>query len=123
VAGESPRRTRWLSKWPCDRAQKDSVVDHSILEESIDTAGVRNTVEGKTWKGATLEALAAVRALLLRRGGVEDTDLKNPHEVWRVRIERCVFTGYRSGTIYANGGDIPELPFLYESISNVIGEK
>jgi hypothetical protein len=61
-----------------------------------------------------------VRELLLRRGAVEDKALTNPHEAWRVRIEGVVFTGYRSGTIYCNGGIIPELPFLYKSISEVL---
>ena len=59
---------------------------------------------------------------MLRRGAVEDKDLKNPHEAWRVRIEKSVFTGYRSGTIYCSGGDIPELPFLYKSILDVLGQ-
>ena len=62
-----------------------------------------------------------VRELLLRRGAIEDKDLANPSEAWRVRIETSVFTGYRNGTIYCTGGTIPELPFLYESISQVLG--
>jgi hypothetical protein len=77
-------------------------------------------VQGRTWKGASPEGLAIVRELLLRRGAVEDKALTNPHEAWRVRIEGVVFTGYRSGTIYCNGGTIPELPFLYKSISEVL---
>lgn len=80
------------------------------------------TLQGRTWKGIGPEALERVRRLLLRRGGVEDNNLRNPYEAWRVRIERSVLTGYRSGTIYANGGDLPELAFLYESISTVVGK-
>lgn len=79
-------------------------------------------MQGRTWKGADHEAVAEIRELLLHRGAVEDKDLKNPHEAWRVRIEKSVFTGYRSGTIYCTGGDIPELPFLYKSISNLLGQ-
>ncbi len=79
-------------------------------------------MQGKTWKGASLGALAQVRELLLRRGAVEDKDLKDSHEAWRVRIEKSMFTGYRSGTIYCNGGDIPELLFLYKSIAQVLGQ-
>jgi hypothetical protein len=79
-------------------------------------------VQGKTWKGARPEALTEIRSILIRRGGVEDKELKNPHEAWRIRIENSVFTGYRSGTIYCNGGSIPELPFLYKSISDVLGQ-
>lgn len=77
---------------------------------------------GKTWKGARPEDLVQVRELLLRRGAIEDKDLGNPYEAWRVRIDRTVFTGYRSGTIYCNGADVPELPFLYKSISELLGQ-
>jgi hypothetical protein len=78
-------------------------------------------MEGRTWKGATPQALVKVRDLLLRRGAVEDKDLRNTHEAWRVRIDASVFTGYRSGTIYCSGGSIPELFFLYKSISEILG--
>lgn len=81
------------------------------------------TMRGRTWRGASPRQLEEARALLLRRGATEDRDLTNPHEAWRVRIEDTVFTGYRSGTIYANGGDIPELSFLYKSISDLVGLK
>ena len=60
--------------------------------------------------------------MLIRRGAVEDTELKNPSEAWRVRIDNVVFTGYRSGSIYCNGGNIPELPFLYQSISDELDQ-
>lgn len=79
-------------------------------------------MEGKTWRNASSEDLAKVREMLRRRGAVEDNDLKNPAEAWRVRIEKVVFTGYRRGTIYCNGGNIPELLFLYKSISVLLGE-
>lgn len=77
-------------------------------------------MQGKTWKGASPESLASVRELLIRRGSIEDKDLSNPHEAWRVRIEGVVFTGYRSGTIYCNGAALPELSFLYRSISEIL---
>ncbi len=62
-----------------------------------------------------------MRDLLVRRGGTADKELKNPSELWRVRIERVVFTAYASGTLYCNGGDLPELAFLYESVSKALG--
>ena len=77
-------------------------------------------MQGKTWKGASPDQLVRVRAILLRRGAIEDKELGNPYEAWRVRIDRTVFTGYRSGTIYCNGSDLPELAFLYESISEIV---
>jgi hypothetical protein len=79
-------------------------------------------MEGRTWRHASPDQLARVRELLLRRGALEDKDLKNQAEAWRVRIDQVVFTGYRSGSIYCNGGNIPELPFLYKSISEVLGQ-
>lgn len=75
---------------------------------------------GRTWRAAGPEALARVRSLLLRRGGIEDERLGSPHEVWRIRIDRTVFTGYTSGTIYCNGATLPELVFLYDSISDTL---
>lgn len=76
---------------------------------------------GRTWKRASQDRLIAVRALLVRRGGITDRELRNPNELWRVRIERVIFTAYTSGTLYCSGGNLPELPFLYESISRALG--
>jgi len=76
----------------------------------------------RTWRRATAEGLARVRELLLERGATEDKELKNPYELWRVRIEGTVFTGYQTGSIYCNGGKIPELPFLYEEISKLLDQ-
>jgi len=98
---------------------KGSQIESSPRKD-LEIPGRCTSVQGKTWKGASPDALAQVRELLLRRGAIEDKDLNNPHEAWRVRIEKSVFTGYRSGTIYCNGGTIPELPFLYKSIANVL---
>lgn len=77
-------------------------------------------MQGRSWKHARREDLAAVRGLLIRRGGVLDKELTNPNELWRVRIERVVFTAYTSGTLYCSGGALPELGFLYESISRAL---
>ncbi len=78
-------------------------------------------MHGRTWKHARPEGLNAVRGLLVRRGGVLDKELSNPHELWRIRIERVVFTAYTSGTLYCSGGSLPELGFLYDSISAALG--
>ncbi len=78
-------------------------------------------MRGRTWKRASPEGLVAARGLLVRRGGILDKELLNPHELWRIRIERVVFTAYTSGTLYCSGGNLPELGFLYESISRVLG--
>ncbi len=59
--------------------------------------------------------------MLVRRGAIEDRDLKNPHELWRVRIDKVVFTAYKTGSIYCNGGVLPELAFLYKSIEQILG--
>ncbi len=78
-------------------------------------------VQGRSWKGASSEALARLRPLLIRRGAIEDRELANPHELWRVRIERVVFTAYTNGTLHCSGGTLPEISFLYRTISEVLG--
>ncbi len=78
-------------------------------------------MQGRTWKHASREQLVAIRNLLVRRGATADKDLSSPHELWRVRLERVVFTAYTSGTLYCNGGVLPELGFLYESIERLLG--
>ncbi len=79
-------------------------------------------MRGRTWKNVAPDALARVRELLIRRGGTPGTELKNPFEAWRVRIDAAVFTGYTTGTITCNGGELPELDFLYRSISEIVGD-
>ena len=76
---------------------------------------------GRSWKHASPAGLTRVRAMLIRRGAIQDRELSNPHELWRVRIERVVFTAYGNGTLYSSGGNLPELSFLYASISEILG--
>ncbi len=78
-------------------------------------------VLGRTWKRVSVEDLGKIRALLVRRGAIVDKELTNPSELWRVRIERVIFTAYANGSLYCSGGNLPELAFLYESISQVLG--
>ena len=78
-------------------------------------------MHGRSWRGAPTEALQRLRPLLIRRGALEDRELANPHELWRVRIERVVFTAYTNGTLHCSGGNLPELSFLYHTISEVLG--
>jgi len=79
-------------------------------------------MRGRAWKNVAPDALARVRELLIRRGGTADKDLRNPFEAWRVRIDTAVFTGYTTGTIYCNGGPVPELEFIYRSVSEIVGD-
>ncbi len=80
-------------------------------------------IQGRSWKASTIEVLASINELLLRLGGSEDKGLKNPYELWRIRYAGSVFTAYRTGSIYCNGGDAPELPFIYGEISTLLGQK
>lgn len=78
-------------------------------------------MRGRSWKHASPENLAKVRALLIRRGAIQDKELFDPHEAWRVRIERVIFTAYTNGTLYCSGGNLPELSFVYDLISRTLG--
>jgi ribonuclease HII len=79
-------------------------------------------VRPRSWKNTVADKLAHVKEILLRAGAIEDKNLKNPHEAWRVRLEGTVFTAYTTGTLYCNGGELPELTFLYEKVSEALDQ-
>ena len=60
---------------------------------------------------------------MVRVGGVEDQDLRGNSEVWRVRLGKVVFTGYKPGTIFCNGAAEPELGFLYQQVDTLVGSR
>jgi len=80
------------------------------------------TMKARTWRGASTEGLAAVKALLSQVGASEDSNIKSSHEAWRLRLGGSVFTAYKKGTVFCNGGDAPELEFLYGKIAEALGQ-
>lgn len=60
--------------------------------------------------------------MLRRAGGIADTTLKSVHEAWRIRYAGSVFTAYLSGSLVCNGGDAPELEFIYGKITQIAGQ-
>lgn len=79
-------------------------------------------MKGRTWRGVESRQLAAVYEMLLKLGGTSDSNLKNQYEAWRVRYAGSVFTAFLTGALYCNGGDAPELEFLYGRISELTGQ-
>ena len=79
-------------------------------------------MKGRTWKGSSTDAFLPVKGFLTKLGATEDTELKSAHELWRLRYAGSVFTAYKSGTLYCNGGQAPELPFVYQRISESLGQ-
>jgi len=80
-------------------------------------------MKGRTWKAPQVDGISLVKEFILKLGGTEDEELKGSAELWRVRYAGSVFTAYRSGSLYCNGGDAPELAFLYARISELLGQK
>ncbi len=77
----------------------------------------------RSWTGVPIPLSYKVRDLLVRAGAVEDRELSGTGELWRARLGTSIFTGYRTGTIYSTGGGEPELGFLYDRISGMIGHQ
>lgn len=73
----------------------------------------------RTWRNVGLGSLSEIRAKLVQLGALEDPNLRNPSEAWRLRHAGSVFTAYSSGTLYCNGGEAPELEILYGMISEL----
>lgn len=56
-------------------------------------------MNGRTWKNQSSDLLQKILSELLKLGG-EETELKNPHELWRLKVDDSVFIAFKSGTLY-----------------------
>ena len=56
-------------------------------------------MNGRTWKNQSLELLQRISSELVNFGG-EKTEVKNTHELWRIRIDDSVFIAFKTGTLY-----------------------
>ena len=85
-----------------------------------DPRGSRHSrVPGRTWREISISTSFEIRNLLLWVGGAPDRGLEGNQEIWRVRLGKAVFTGYGTGTVYCNGGNEPNLAFLYQKIGDL----
>jgi ribonuclease HII len=56
-------------------------------------------MNGRTWKNQSLATLEKIKSKLIAMGGSE-TEIKNQHELWRIKIADSVFISFKTGTLY-----------------------
>lgn len=56
-------------------------------------------MNGRTWKNLSLDLLQQIHSQLVSSAGNE-TEIKNPHELWRIKVDDSVFIAFKSGTLY-----------------------
>jgi ribonuclease HII len=82
-------------------------------------------VTNRTWKlpAGSLVLADPVKAWLLARGGIQDTEVKSPHEVWRIRYSDATFTLYRSGTLFVSSSHDGALREAQDAIDGLLGSR
>ena len=56
-------------------------------------------MNGRTWKNQNPTTYGKIKSRLLAIGGTE-TETKNQHELWRIKIADSVFIAFKTGTLY-----------------------
>jgi len=80
-------------------------------------------MKGRTWKNVPEAAANEIKESLVSKGATEDTELKGPSEVWRLRYEGAVFTYYASRSLYFSGGASDKLEVIISRISELTGRR
>ena len=79
-------------------------------------------MHGRTWKNIENIIAEEIKSYLLKNGGVEQ-EIKNPHEVWRVKFSDSTSTYYKNNTLYStpsNSKD-PAVSKAWEHIDSIVG--
>ncbi len=76
---------------------------------------------GRTWKKLSSKQIMKIKELLIRNGK-EDLHTGISEE-WRIRIDRAVFTAYKNGTLYWNGGSYNNIQTIIEEINKIAGSQ
>ena len=79
-------------------------------------------VKAKSWRGIPKDKWENLKKLLLSCGGKEDKEVKGIKEVWRIRIDKTVFTMYETGTLFSTAPTCDEAVKAHREISNFLGE-
>lgn len=82
-------------------------------------------VPNRTWRLPPDSPVVAdkAKAWLLANGGLQDLQLKSPHEEWRIRYSDATFTLYRSGTLFVSDSDDGALRQAQDAIDALIGSR
>jgi ribonuclease HII len=79
-------------------------------------------MNGRTWKNLNSDSLQKIHSQLLVSGGKE-TAIKNPHELWRLKIDDSVFIAFKKGTLYhtPSNSNSPEVIVACEKVDLING--
>lgn len=82
-------------------------------------------VPNRTWKLPSDQPDLAdkAKAWLLANGGVDNPQLKNPHEVWRIRYSDATFTFYRNGSLFVSDSNDGALREAHAAIEALAGSR
>ena len=76
---------------------------------------------GHTWKNIENSISEQIKSYLLDNGGTEG-EVKNPHEVWRIKFSDSTFTYYKTGSLYStpSNSDDPAVFEAWKQIDSLV---
>ena len=64
-----------------------------------------------------------IKSYLIQQGGLEDKEIKNENEVWRVKFSGATLTYYKSGTLFSTASSDPSIKEVWEFIYSRAGSR
>ena len=78
------------------------------------------TYPAQKWKVKPDEA-EDIKKQLVKKGGIEDKEIKSEHEIWRIKIFGATLTYYASGTLYCTPSRDPRIRNVHDFIYRKVG--
>ena len=75
---------------------------------------------GQKWKVLSDKA-EEIKQWIIKKGGIEDKEIKSQYEVWRVKFSDATFTYYKSGTLYCTPSRDPAVKKIHDFIYGKVG--
>lgn len=84
-----------------------------------------SSIPGKTWTlpSGCPELADQLRSWLLANGGLQDAEIRSPHELWRIRYSDATFTFYKSGKLFATGSNDGAVAEAHRHIDSLVGSR
>ena len=78
--------------------------------------------KSKSWKNIPPEKFEELRQFLLLQGGKQDDAVKGVKELWRIRIDKTIFTLWETGTLFGTTPQSSEEFTLQQEITKLLGQ-
>ncbi len=81
-------------------------------------------VKERTWRNVGITTGEEIKNYLLKNNGWEK-EVKNPNELWRIKLPFAVFTYYKNGTLHSSLKDFPDEKSrsLWSEIDSIAGPR